>query len=87
MTLLLLVACDGKEPQKHDDTGPTGDDTATPVWETACDDAAAMLGYRACVPAIADEDTFSGVTIASSSADQLRVGAGQQVDKPPVAFR
>lgn len=73
--LLLLTACTGKEPQKTDDSGTVpGDDTGTVPLETACDEASAMLGYRACVHSVPDEDTFSGITIASSSADQLRVG-------------
>ncbi|MFZ5480115.1 MAG: PEP/pyruvate-binding domain-containing protein [Myxococcota bacterium] len=42
--------------------------------ETACAEAEARLGYRACVPRIPDEETFADVTVGSSSVDQLRVG-------------
>ena len=65
LTMPLLSACDG--PDKPADTGTLTD-------EPDCAEAEARLGYRACVPRVADEATFQGVTVASSSVDQLRVG-------------
>jgi pyruvate,water dikinase len=72
-TLLLLTACEPEEqPPVDTDIGDT--DTAAPIDEPACAEAEARLGYRVCVPTIPDDATFTGVTIASSSVDQLRVG-------------
>lgn len=74
LAALPLFACGdpaAKDPDPPGDTG--GEDTATPD-ETACAEAEARLGYRACVPRVPDEDTFTGITVASSSVDQLRVG-------------
>ncbi|MDP2313452.1 MAG: PEP/pyruvate-binding domain-containing protein [Pseudomonadota bacterium] len=68
LLLLLLAAGCKPEPTPPVDTPPVVED------ETACDEAEAALGYRACVPRIPDEDTFNGVTIPSASVDQLRVG-------------
>jgi hypothetical protein len=75
LTLTLLTACGGPD-KPADDTGDTQttDDTGTVPDETACDEAEARLGYRACVNRIPDEETFTSVTIMSSSSDQLRVG-------------
>ncbi len=67
--LFLMFACDG-EPV---DTAPV-DSGEPPVVEEECAEAEARLGYRACVHRVDDEDTFNGVTISSSSVDQLRVG-------------
>lgn len=58
---------DSADDSGQDDTGPTVD-------ETACAEAEARLGFRACVHRISDDETFEGVTVASSSVDQLRVG-------------
>ncbi len=68
--LALLMACNGS------DTGaPTDSGTATtlPV-ETACSEAAEALGYTPCVHVVDSDQTFTDITIASSSIDQLRVG-------------
>ena len=64
--LLLLLACTG------DDTGT--DSGSTIVEDTACLEASDRLGVLACVHQVPDETTFTDVTIASSSIDQLRVG-------------
>jgi hypothetical protein len=65
----LWSGCKGKDPVE------SGDDSSTiPVVDVACDEAEALLGYRACVHQIADEDTFDGVTVASTLVDQKRVG-------------
>ncbi|MES2642316.1 MAG: PEP/pyruvate-binding domain-containing protein [Myxococcota bacterium] len=69
LALASLAGCDGEKP----DTDPPGVDP-DPVDEPACSEAEALLGYRACVPRIPDEDTFNGVTISAGSVDQLRVG-------------
>ena len=70
LSLLLFAACTGP------DTTDIPDDSGEPIVtdETACAEAEARLGYRACVPRIPDDDTFNGVTVAAGTVDQLRVG-------------
>lgn len=65
--MILLFAC-------TDPSDSAKPDTDAPADEPECDEAEARLGYRACVPRIPDEDTFNGVTIAASTADELRAG-------------
>jgi len=70
LLLLPLAACEpAPEPSDTDDSGDSG----LPV-DTACAEAEARLGYRACVHAIPDEPTFDAVTLPAGTVDQLRVG-------------
>ena len=71
--VLLSSACGKDKDAAPDDSGPSTDDTGTPV-PGPCDDAEVRLGYRACVHDIPDDATFQSVTIAAKLVDQLRVG-------------
>ena len=82
LTLALALGCAGgddvgtkPDDSSHaDDTAPveTGD---PPVEdETVCAEIEARLGIAACVPRVADDDTFEAITVSSSTVDQLRVG-------------
>ncbi|MFN7144754.1 MAG: PEP/pyruvate-binding domain-containing protein [Myxococcota bacterium] len=75
-TLLLLSACSGPSDKDGEpvDTGDTADTGDTGAADVACDEAEARLGYRACVHAVPDEETFTDVTLPAGSVDQLRVG-------------
>jgi len=69
LAALLAAACScSRPPDESADTSDSG------LLETVCSDAEALLGYAPCVHRVPDEDTFTAVTIASSSVDQLRVG-------------
>ncbi len=72
--LLLLIACDPDPNETGNPTDDTADTSSMVGDEQECAEAEARLGYRACVHRVDDEDTFNGVTISSSSVDQLRVG-------------
>ena len=63
--LLLLTACP-PDPDPPDDTGAPD--------PQVCAEAEARLGYPACVQRVADEDTFTAVTVASTAVDELRAG-------------
>lgn len=79
--LFSLPACRDKDSgtENPDDSGPDDSgpddsgDTSTPE-ETACAEAEARLGYPACEHRVPDEDTFTEITVAASTVDQLRVG-------------
>lgn len=62
----------GVEDSGGEDSADTADSGVAD--ETACPEAEARLGYRACEHRVADEDTFEALTVASSAVDQLRVG-------------
>lgn len=77
-SLALLAGCpnsaapndsadSGSLPEDSGDSGIVGD-------EVECAEAAARLGYSACVHTVPDDTVFNSVTISSSSVDQLRVG-------------
>lgn len=68
---LLLLACNGSDTGTGVDSDPT---TATLPEETACSEAADLLGYTPCVHVVDSDQTFTDITINSSSVDQLRVG-------------
>lgn len=93
--LALLAGCDHKDDTAPDgqDTGHAADDSGEPdsalPTETQCDEAAARLGYTACVHLVPDDDTFEAVTVAAGTIDQLRVGkylvpATEDARLPPV---
>ena len=64
--LALLLSCNG--------TDTTSDSGTVLPLETACDEAADVLGYTPCVHVVDTDQTFNDITINSSSIDQLRVG-------------
>jgi hypothetical protein len=66
--LALLLSCNGT------DTGTSVDSGTTLPVETACSDAADLLGYTPCVHVVDTDQTFTDITLNSSSIDQLRVG-------------
>ncbi len=68
LAALIALACTGQDP----DSGL--DSTDTLPEETACIEAAEVLGYTPCVHRIDSDQAFTDVTIASSSVDQIRVG-------------
>ena len=75
--LILLLGCHGTDDKSPstDDSQPSGDSGDSGVAdEPDCAEAAARLGLDACVPRVADEDTFEAITVAASTVDQLRAG-------------
>lgn len=76
--LLLLAACPNEQTPDDTGTDSAGDSADTDSGllgdEVECGLAEGRLGYRVCVHSIPDGPTFDGVTIGSSSVDQLRVG-------------
>ncbi len=72
LALALLTHCGSDKGAGPDDSSPP-DDSGTPV-PGPCDDAEALLGYRACVHDVPDDDTLEGITVPAGLVDQLRVG-------------
>ncbi len=72
MLPLLLLACNGSGTDSG--TAPDSGVTLTRPLETACDEAAVQLGYTPCVHVVDSDQTFTDITINSTSIDQLRVG-------------
>src|SRR4029450_452396 len=70
---LLSSACGKDKDATPDDSGPSNDDTGTPV-PGPCDDAEERLGDRACLHDIPDDATLQSMTVPAGLVDQLRVG-------------